>query len=88
MIWLDIIGISEAGLDGLSAVQITRIKNAKHVMTAQRWLDALQKMGVAAEAWPSPFADVYARLESWRGEASVILATGDPLWYGAGSALR
>ena len=87
MIWLDIIGISEAGLDGLSAEQITRIKNAKHVMTAQRWLDALQKMGVAAEAWPSPFADVYARLESWRGEASVILATGDPLWYGAGSAL-
>ena len=87
MIWLDIIGISEAGLDGLNAEQITRIKNAKHVMTAQRWLPVLQKLGVAAEAWPSPFADVYARLEAWRGEASVILATGDPLWYGAGSAL-
>ena len=87
MIWLDIIGISEAGLDGLSAAQITRLKNAKHVMTAQRWLPVLQKLGVAAEAWPSPFADVYARLETWRGEASVILATGDPLWYGAASAL-
>ena len=87
MIWLDIIGISEAGLDGLSDMQIARIKNAKHVMTAQRWLADLQKLGVMAEAWPSPFAHVYARLEAWRGEASVILATGDPLWYGAGSAL-
>lgn len=89
MIWLDIIGVSESGLDCLSQKQMEQLTLAKHIIAPDRLMDALSKRDITAEVitWPSPFRQIYDVLETWRGEPTVILATGDPLWYGAGSSL-
>lgn len=44
---------------------------------------------VAAEciAWPVPFADGLAQLLALRGRRVVVLASGDPFWFGAGSVI-
>ena len=89
MIWLSIIGVDETGLTGLTEDQRKRLKAAKHIITADRWIEDLHQMGIhdGVEIWPSPFRDIYKKLDQWRGEPCVILATGDPLWYGAGSSI-
>jgi precorrin-6Y C5,15-methyltransferase (decarboxylating) len=37
--------------------------------------------------WPVPFADGLAVLDSLRGQPVVVLASGDPFWFGAGSVI-
>jgi len=37
--------------------------------------------------WPVPFADGVAILASLRGQRVVVLASGDPFWFGAGSVI-
>lgn len=37
--------------------------------------------------WPVPFADGIALLLAERGRSVVVLASGDPFWFGAGSSL-
>ncbi len=56
-------------------------------MGADRHLALLP--GVAAEriVWPVPFADGIPRLLSLRGRPVVMLASGDPFWYGAGTSV-
>ncbi len=45
--------------------------------------------GLACEAmpWPVPFADGIAPLLAQRGRRVVMLASGDPFWFGAGSVV-
>ncbi|MFT4619688.1 MAG: precorrin-6Y C5,15-methyltransferase (decarboxylating) [Sulfitobacter sp.] len=38
-------------------------------------------------AWPVPFADGVAKLLALRGQRVVVLASGDPFWFGAGAVL-
>ena len=38
-------------------------------------------------AWPVPFADGVPRLLELRGRSVVVLASGDPFWFGAGSVI-
>ncbi len=89
MVWLHIMGVDETGLAGLTQDQRQMLKTAKHIISAARWREDLHQMGVADafEIWPSPFRDIYKKLDQWRGQPTVILATGDPLWYGAGSSI-
>ncbi|MCE2516949.1 MAG: precorrin-6y C5,15-methyltransferase (decarboxylating) subunit CbiE [Alphaproteobacteria bacterium] len=90
MTWLDVMGLTEDGLDGLTRDQLARVRGAGLVIGPDRVRDAvtaLDGFGGSAEAWPVPFLDIIPRLQSRRGEAVVILATGDPLWYGAASTL-
>ena len=37
--------------------------------------------------WPVPFSDGIAILASLRGQKVVVLASGDPFWFGAGSVI-
>ncbi len=37
--------------------------------------------------WPVPYADGIAILASLRGQKVVVLASGDPFWFGAGSVI-
>lgn len=45
--------------------------------------------GVTAETieWPVPFANGLPILQGLRGRQVVVLATGDPFWFGAGSVI-
>ncbi|MGC6484259.1 MAG: precorrin-6y C5,15-methyltransferase (decarboxylating) subunit CbiE [Candidatus Puniceispirillales bacterium] len=90
MPWLEVIGTQEDGLGGLAAGLRDKIIAAGLVIGPPRLLDdvaALDGFGGETMAWPSPFMEIIPLLEQRRDTPVVILATGDPLWYGAASTL-
>lgn len=85
--WLTIIGIGEDGLDGLSAASRAALAGAELVMGPPRHLSLLGALNCLTMEWPVPFADGIVRLLEHRGRRVVVLASGDPFWFGAGSSI-
>lgn len=56
-------------------------------MGAARHLDLMGDLGGRGVVWPVPFADGIAPLLALRGRAVVVLVSGDPFWFGAGTVL-
>lgn len=82
--WLTIIGIGEDGLAGLSEASRKALREAEFVFGGERHL-ALADAGSRGRAWPVPF-DASIVL-GCRGRPTVVLASGDPFWHGAGATL-
>jgi precorrin-6Y C5,15-methyltransferase (decarboxylating) len=82
--WLTIVGIGEDGLAGLSEASRKALAAAETVFGGERHL-ALAEIGNRGRAWPVPF-DVSGVL-ACRGRPTVVLASGDPFWYGVGGSL-
>ena len=82
--WLTLMGLNEDSLDGLSTASRVIIASAEVIIGGARHLDLVQA-GARGVAWPVPFAidPVLAR----RGQSVVVLASGDPFWFGAGGSL-
>jgi precorrin-6Y C5,15-methyltransferase (decarboxylating) len=85
--WLSIIGLDEDGLDGLSGASREVLNAAEIIMGSRRHLDLLPEGNAKRIAWPVPFADGIAHLLDLRGQQVVVLASGDPFWFGAGSVI-
>ncbi|MEM9715994.1 MAG: precorrin-6y C5,15-methyltransferase (decarboxylating) subunit CbiE [Pseudomonadota bacterium] len=85
--WLDIIGVGADGLPSLSPVAISALEQADAIYAGER-LHALTE-GVPGErvSWPTPFDAMISSLKARRGKKTVVLATGDPLWYSIGARL-
>ena len=81
-----VIGVSEAGIAGLQGNVSDRVFAADLVIAAPRFHGQIPD-GPEIVAWPSPFSDIYELLDARQGENIVVLATGDPLWFGAGASL-
>lgn len=82
--WLTIIGIGEDGLAGLSEASRKALAGAETVFGGERHL-ALADVSGRGRPWPVPFdADVVLNC---RGRPTVVLASGDPFWHGAGAVL-
>ncbi len=82
--WVSIVGLGEDGLAGLSDASRNAIEQAEVVFGGPRHLQ-LAAVGARGQAWPVPF-DV-APVLAWRGRRVVVLASGDPFWFGAGGSL-
>lgn len=82
--WLEIIGLGEDGLAGLSDASRDAIARAEVVFGGPRHLE-LVGAGARGRAWPVPF-DI-APVLAQRGRMVVVLASGDPFWFGAGGSL-
>ncbi len=80
--WLTIIGLGEDGPAGLSPASREALNHADVVFGGPRHL-ALA--GVEGQPWGVPF-DV-APVLAERGRRVVVLASGDPFWFGAGGSL-
>ncbi|WP_028135561.1 bifunctional cobalt-precorrin-7 (C(5))-methyltransferase/cobalt-precorrin-6B (C(15))-methyltransferase [Bradyrhizobium japonicum] len=82
--WLTIIGIGEDGLAGLSEASRKALDEAETVFGGGRHL-ALAGVTARGRLWPVPFdAEIVL---GCRGRPTVVLASGDPFWYGAGASL-
>ncbi|MCV6585939.1 MAG: precorrin-6Y C5,15-methyltransferase (decarboxylating) subunit CbiT [Marinibacterium sp.] len=85
--WLVIVGLGEDGPDGLSAASRNAIASAEIVMGPPRHLALLGDLDARTVDWPVPFADGIAQLQGFRGRRTVVLASGDPFWFGAGRVI-
>ena len=88
--WLTVVGIGDGGLTCLAPEQRAAIDAARHVVGGARHLAMLD--GVAATAqrhrWSSPFDASRATIEALAGQPTVVLASGDPSWFGPVAWLR
>ncbi|WP_135448342.1 precorrin-6y C5,15-methyltransferase (decarboxylating) subunit CbiE [Tabrizicola caldifontis] len=82
--WLTIIGLGEDGPESLSPASRAALAGAEVVFGGPRHL-ALVEAGKRGRPWPVPF-DIAPVLEH-RGQRVVVLASGDPFWFGAGGSL-
>jgi precorrin-6Y C5,15-methyltransferase (decarboxylating) len=85
--WLSIIGLGEEGLDGLSAVARKHIEQAQTLVGGARHLAKVPNGTAERLTWASPLARTVDAILQRRGQRVVVLATGDPLWFGIGVTL-
>ncbi|MEM6657032.1 MAG: precorrin-6y C5,15-methyltransferase (decarboxylating) subunit CbiE [Pseudomonadota bacterium] len=85
--WLTVLGLGEDGLDGLPTASLHILDKAEIVMGPPRHLSLIPDAGLTRVEWPVPFADGLPILTGFRGRPTVVLASGDPFWFGAGSVI-
>lgn len=87
--WLDVIGIGADGAQGLGADLRKVIQDAHLVVGGRRHLAMVEGLGAGERvAWSSPMDATLERLTAQRGRPpAVVLASGDPLWFGIGRLL-
>ena len=82
--WLTVVGLGEDGLGGLGDASRAAIAAAEVIFGGARHL-ALVGAGARGREWPVPFD--LAPVLKMRGRRVVVLASGDPFWFGAGSLI-
>lgn len=88
MKWLNVIGIGEDGLDGISPAARSLIDTAEILIGGERHLAMVpQKAGQQRIAWPQPLLSAVERIAEHKGKRVVVLASGDPMWCGIGATL-
>lgn len=86
--WLAIVGIGENGLPGVSPAARTLIETAELLVGGVRHLAMIpDDSGGERLPWDRPLARTIPAIAAWRGRRVVVLASGDPLWYGVGAVL-
>ncbi|MDP5216908.1 precorrin-6y C5,15-methyltransferase (decarboxylating) subunit CbiE [Ruegeria sp. 2205SS24-7] len=85
--WLTVIGLGEDGPDGLPPASRQILDSAEVVMGPPRHLSMIPESAAERVEWPVPFSDGLPLLERLRGKRVVVLASGDPFWFGAGSVI-
>jgi|AntAceMinimDraft_1070359.scaffolds.fasta_scaffold21156_2 precorrin-6Y C5,15-methyltransferase (decarboxylating) len=83
--WLSLIGLGEDGLAGLTDASRKALEAAEFVFGGPRHLALAGIGGDRAQPWPVPFSVI--PVMALRGRRVVVLASGDPFWFGAGGAL-
>lgn len=81
---MTIIGLGEDGLSGLSPASQAALSAATVIFGGPRHLDLIGA-GDKGHPWPVPFDPT--PVLAHRGKATVVLASGDPFWFGAGGSL-
>jgi precorrin-6B C5,15-methyltransferase / cobalt-precorrin-6B C5,C15-methyltransferase len=85
--WLNIIGIGEDGLDGLSPAARVLVEQAEVIIGGDRHHDLTAISKAERVSWPSPFDAMIEVIRSYRGKRLVVLVTGDPLWFSVGARI-
>src|SRR3954451_15265315 len=84
--WLTVVGIGEDGWDGLGAAARQAIADARVLVGGERHLALVaDRPDQQRRPWPRPF-DAGCVL-AWRGTPVCVLASGDPMLFGAGAVL-
>jgi len=82
--WLTIVGIGEDGLEGAGSIAQNAIDQAEYLFGGERHLNLIGKKGVV---WKTPLRESFAELDKLKGKNVVVVATGDPMWFGIGATL-
>ncbi len=85
--WLHIIGVGEQGIESLPARSRDLVHRAEIIVAPQRVIEMLPKIDAEVKNWTPPLSGMVEKILQWRGSKTVILATGDPTYYGIGNTL-
>ncbi|NVN42399.1 precorrin-6y C5,15-methyltransferase (decarboxylating) subunit CbiE [Asaia siamensis] len=86
--WLTLIGLGEDGFEALSRQAQRAIAEACFIMGGRRHLALIEgKSHAKQQPWPSPYAQAMQVIERYEGRKVVVLASGDPFFFGAGTQL-
>ncbi len=85
--WLAIVGIGEDGLAGLAAAARTFVDTAEVLVGGQRHQAMVPASAAERLVWERPLTRTIEAIAERRGRRVVVLASGDPLWYGIGVTL-
>lgn len=85
--WLTVVGIGDDGLAGLAPAARALVETAEIIVGGARHLAMIPRTSAERLPWRRPFADSIAAIESRRGRRVTVLASGDPMWFGAGALL-
>ena len=86
-VWLTVIGLGEDGLDGLSPAASRALEQASFIVGGARHLALLGATKAQCMAWPTPLEAGVEAVLARRGQATCVLASGDPFHYGVGATL-
>jgi precorrin-6Y C5,15-methyltransferase (decarboxylating) len=86
--WLALVGIGEDGVEALSPTARALIAKARLIVGGARHLELIGPQPCETLAWPSPLSEAMATIAARRGESVVVLASGDPFFFGVGDMLR
>lgn len=85
--WLTLIGMGDDGPAGLAPAARALIDTAQVIYGGARHLAMLPGCKANLRPWPSPLSDGLAALLRERGKPVVVVASGDPFFYGIGATL-
>ncbi|MGJ0502692.1 MAG: precorrin-6y C5,15-methyltransferase (decarboxylating) subunit CbiE [Methylocystis sp.] len=84
--WLSLIGVGEDGAEALTPAARALVAQASLVVGGARHL-AMIDAPAERLPWPSPLSDALPRILAQRGKPTVVLASGDPFFYGVGDLM-
>lgn len=82
--WLHVLGIGEDGLEGLSSSVRVLINSAEFLIGGSRHLEKIPPSDAKRLTWRANFPEVLEKIKRMRGRRVVVLASGDPMWFGVG----
>ncbi|MBM3570849.1 MAG: precorrin-6y C5,15-methyltransferase (decarboxylating) subunit CbiE [Alphaproteobacteria bacterium] len=85
--WLAIVGLGDDGLDGLTPSARALIADAELLVGGERHLNLIPNGKAARMRWTSPLSGTVDAIDQHRGRRVVVLASGDPMFYGIGVTL-
>ena len=85
--WLAVIGIGDDGLAGLDAQARRLIETAELLVGGERHQAMVPDAAAERLTWQCGFGSVLDAIAARRGRPVVVLATGDPMWFGVGATL-
>ncbi|MFO1101753.1 MAG: precorrin-6y C5,15-methyltransferase (decarboxylating) subunit CbiE [Methylocystis sp.] len=84
--WLSLIGLGEDGADALTPAARALVAQASLIVGGARHLAMIDASAERLQ-WPSPLTDALPRILAQRGRPTVVLASGDPFFYGVGDLI-
>ena len=85
--WLTLIGMDAGGFASLSVDACAAVRAASVIMGPPRHLSVLPDLPAQKIDWPVPFEAGIDDLLARRGSPIVVLVSGDPFWFGAGTQI-
>lgn len=86
--WLNIVGIGEDGLDGISPAARALVDTAEVLVGGTRHLAMIPADHPAERlTWRKPFEESFTAIDGHAGRRVTVLTTGDPMHYGVGAVL-
>ncbi len=85
--WLTVIGIGDDGAAGLEPAARRLIETAEVLVGGDRHQAMIPNSAAERLTWRCGIGSVLDAIAARRGQAVVVLTSGDPMWYGAGANL-